>query len=441
MATKRTSAERFDPLSPTFPAERFSLLDELGAQAPAVHLPAIGAWAVTRYADVRTVLDDPETFPSAGEHTRRAYLPPAALAVYPLDAPLFRYALVDVDRPLQARLRGALAKAFTPQQARALEPVLAEDIDRLLTEALGTGAPEPGAPRTGGPADGEVVDLAAEFTRTMPIRTICRVFGLPLSMSDRLREWAAAFVAINTPGLPVAHHVRAAESFADLDAYVGGLLDGGPDALGDGLVRDLVLGRERGEHDLTRAELTGNIGNVMFAGHETTASTLTNVLARLLRERRLWAGLGAGRLEPADLIEELLRVETSVIGLHRSTRRPTRLGGTLIPADALLWVAFAAANRDPEVFPDPDRVDPGRVHTRRPLTFGHGVHVCLGAALARTQLRLTLADLPRRHPDLRLAGETPEIPFHLIRSRPALPVTLGGGRRGRTGRVEGVSGR
>jgi hypothetical protein len=160
----------------------------------------------------------------------------------------------------------------------------------------------------------------------------------------------------------------------------------------------------------------------VFAGHETTVSTLSNAFVRLLRDRALWAELATGRAAVDDLAEELLRVDTAGIGLFRSTAAPVRLDGVDLPAGAKLWVAFGAANRDPEVFASPDAVLPGRDRVRESLTSGTASTPASAPRWPRAQVRIALSAVPRAFPALRLAGEVGETPNFVIRSTPHVPV-------------------
>ena len=170
---------------------------------------------------------------------------------------------------------------------------------------------------------------------------------------------------MQVPGLPAAAYISAATQFAEFDAYVRGIVTGDPDCLDDGIIRTLVTGWRDGTHDLTEDELVGDIANVVFAGHETTVSTLSNILARLLRDRHLWNALQEGVVDVAA----------------------------------------------------------GRSSIKNQMTFGHGRHVCIGAALARAQITLAITALPRAQPGMRLSGEVSELPNHFLRMTPELPVT------------------
>jgi cytochrome P450 len=405
--TPSAAADRLDPTSTTLADDRFTVLADIRRESPVAFVPAIGMWAVTGHAEVKEVLADPQRFPSGGGYGLPRHLPAEARAVYDLDRPLWAYALIGTDGDLHRRLRSPLTAAFTARRVAQVEPLIAQDAAQLLDALF---------------EDSETPDLFARFVRPLPSRTIARFFGLPLADAPRFSAWSGAFLTMQVPGLPTATYVAAATQFAEFDAYVRDLVTGDPGALGDGIVRTLLTGRRDGSHDLTEDELVGDIANVVFAGHETTVSTLSNVFVRLLRDRDLWDGLCAGSVDVTALREELLRLDTSVIGLFRTTATATRLGGVDLPGGVPLWVVYGAANRDPDVFDAPDAVAPGRPSIKQQMTFGYGRHVCIGAALVRAQLTLAITALPRAHPGLRLADDVAELPNHFNRTTPALPV-------------------
>lgn len=402
-----SAADTFDPSSSDLASVRFAALAGLRAQGPVVFVPAIGAWAVTGYRAVREVLADPARYPSGGTY-RPDHLPAAALAVYPADGALWRHSMVSSDGAHHRRLREPMARAFTARRVHALGPAVTADADGLLQRLFRAGE--------------STVDLYRRFVQPLPARTIARSFGLSVEEAARFTAWSDAFLVPQVPGLPEAAYVQAARQFAEFDAYVRDTVRGDLRGIGDGIIRTLVESGRHGGHDLTEDELVGDIANVVFAGHETTVSSLSNAFVRLLRDRDLWAGLAAGSVPVADLAEELLRVDTAGIGLFRTTAGPVRLAGVDLPAGARLWVAFGAANRDPEVFAAPDVVDPGRSRTPPSVTFGHGIHACIGSALARLQVQIAITAVPRAFPTLHLDGGIAETPNFVIRSTPHLPV-------------------
>ncbi|MBC8092289.1 MAG: cytochrome P450 [Pseudonocardia sp.] len=400
---------RFHPASPELATERFDVLADIRAESPVAFVPAIGMWAVTGHDEIREVLAAPARFRSGGSFIPSDHLPAQAFAVYPADGPLWRYSMVSSDGEQHRRLRGAMSRAFTARRVNSLEPVITADAEDLLRQMFADGS-------TSG-------DLFAEFARPLPSRTIARFFGLAVQEAPRFSGWSDAFVVPLVPGLPVAAYVHAAAQFAAFDAYLREIVTGDLRGIGDGIIRSLVEGKRDGSHDLTEDELVGDIANVVFAGHETTVSTLSNIFVRLLRDRDLWGSLADGSVEIDPLVEELLRLDTSGIGLFRVSDAATRLGEVDLPAQAKLWVSFGGANRDPAVFDDPDRLMAGRSRAGESMTFGRGVHGCIGAALARAQVRIAVSAVPAAFPTLTLSGEVPEVPNYVIRATPRLPVT------------------
>jgi cytochrome P450 len=388
--------------------DRYEQLAGLRAGSPVAFVPSLGMWAVTGYDEVREVLADPVRFTSGGSYIPTANLPAEALAAYPATGPLWQHSMVSADGDQHRRLRTAMTRAFTARRVRSLAPDIREDAELLAGRLLA----------------GDGGDLVEGFTRPLPSRTIARFFGLPVEEAPRFSAWSDAFLVPQVPGLPPEAYVGAAHCFAEFDAYVRHALTAGEPDLRPGIIADLVAGAREGLHDLTEDELVGDVANVVFAGHETTVSTLTNMFVRLLRDRALWSGLAAGTADLPPLAEELLRLDTSGVGLFRTCPSATVLAGVAIPAGARLWVSFAAANRDPAAFAEPNELRPGRPRTPEPLTFGRGVHGCIGTALARVQVQVALEVLPRLAPDLRLAGPVVEMPNFVIRSSPSLLVQV-----------------
>lgn len=404
-----SAVDSFDPASPTMAADRYAVLAALRGESPVVFVPAVQMWAVTGHAAVREVLVDHRRFRSGGTYLPAQHLPEASFAEYPADGPLWRHSMVSADDEQHRRLRTAMTRAFTMRQVGTLEPDVLADAEVLAGGLV---------------ADGPEVDLFARFVRPLPSRTIARFFGLSVQEAPRFSGWSDAFLVPQVPGLPETAYATAARRFAEFDAYVRSLVTGDLDDVGPGIIHDLVTGHRDGLHDLTEDELVGDIANVLFAGHETTVSTLSNVLVRLLRDRPLWAALAAGEVDLPPLVDELLRLDTSGVGLFRMTVEPTTLAGVDIPAGARLWVSFAAADRDPATFDQPDDLQVRRARAAEAMTFGHGVHRCIGTALARTQVRIVLQVLPRLVPTLHLTGPVQEVPNFIIRTTPRLPAAL-----------------
>jgi len=404
-----SAVDSFDPASPTMAADRYAVLAAVRSESPVAFVPALQMWAVTGHDAVREVLSDSRRFRSGGTYLPSQHLPAASFVVYPADGPLWRHSMVSADDEQHRRLRTAMTRAFTMRQVRTLEPAVLADAEALAGELF---------------VDGPEVDLFSRFVRPLPSRTIARFFGLPIGQAPRFSGWSDSFLVPQVPGLPEGAYVAAARQYAEFDDYVRSIITGDLSDVGPGIVHDLVTGYRDGTHDLTQDELVGDIANVLFAGHETTVSTVSNLLVRLLRDRPLWAALAAGKVNLPPLVDELLRLDTSGVGLFRRCPESTTLAGVHLPAGARLWVSFAAADRDPAAFDDPDDLQVLRPRATEAMTFGHGVHRCIGTALARTQVRIVLQVLPRLAPSLHLTGPVQEVPNFIIRTTPRLPVAL-----------------
>lgn len=406
-----TAAEQFDPRSPRFTADRFALLALLRSEAPVSFLPALHVYAVTRWQEVRDVLGDPVTFASSEAFSAGVHLAPEATALYPLTSPLFAYNLINVDKPLHKRLRDPLMAAFSLKRVQSLAPMVTADIEDLLDSIA---------------AAGGQTDLLAAFCKPLPLRTICRLLGVPVADAEKMRGWSDALIAFQTPGLPVEVQVGAAHGLLALEGYIRAIIAEKTATPDDGLISALIAGRAAGENDLSEDEMVADIGVVFFAGHETTINTLANAFHSLLNQRDQWEAVVSGAVDAENLTDELLRHDTSVMGLYRRATVDTVIGGVPVPAGATLWVSYAAANRDPAKFDAPETLRCGRENARQHLTFGSGVHYCVGPLLARLQVREAVTRAASRFPAMRLApgASVPEIPHHGLRAPVMLPVLL-----------------
>ncbi len=406
-----TAAEQFDPSNPRFTTDRFALLAQMRSEAPVTFLPALHVYAVTRWQEVHDVLGDAVTFASSDAFSAGLHLAPEASAIYSLTSPLFAYNPINVDKPLHTRLRDPLMAAFTPKRTQSLAPTVIADVEDLLDSIA---------------ASGTQTDLLLTLCKPLPLRTICRLLGVPLADAEKLSGWSDALIAFQTPGLPVEVQVAAAQGLRALDNYVRetiALKAATPD---DGLISALVAGRATGENDLSDDELVADIAVVFFAGHETTINTIANALHSLLERRDYWEAVGSGTVDVDNLIDELLRHDTSVMGLYRRATVDTVIGGVPIPQGATVWVSYGAANRDPAVFDEPEKLQCPRGNARQNLTFGYGAHYCVGPLLARLQLREAVTRVANRFPEMRLVpgAIVPEIPHHGLRAPVTLPVLL-----------------
>jgi cytochrome P450 len=406
-----TAAEQFNSSNPQFTADRFTLLAQMRAEAPVTFLPALQVYAVTRWQEVHDVLGDAVTFASSEAFSAGLHLAPEASAIYSLTSPLFAYNPINVDKPLHNRLRDPLMAAFSPKRVQSLAPTVIADVEDLLDSIA---------------ASGDRTDLLLSLCRPLPLRTICRLLGVPLSDAEKLSGWSDALIAFQTPGLPVEVQVNAAQGLRELENYMRDKMAQKAATPDEGLISALVADRAAGENDLSDDELVADIAVVFFAGHETTINTIANALHSLLDRRDYWEAIAAGTVDTDNLVDELLRHDTSVMGLYRRATVDTAIGGVPIPQGATVWVSYGAANRDPALFDAPEKLQCPRGNARQHLTFGYGAHYCVGPLLARLQLREAVTRTAKRFPEMRLeAGAiVPEIPHHGLRAPLTLPVLL-----------------
>ncbi len=406
-----TAAAQFDTSNPRFTTDRFALLAQMRADAPVTFLPTLHVYAVTRWQEVHDVLGDAVTFASSEAFSAGLHLAPEASAIYSLTSPLFACNLINVDKPLHTRLRDPLMAAFSPKRIQSLAPLVVADVEDLLNAIAATGSQ---------------TDLLQTLCKPLPLRTICRLLGVPLADAEKLSGWSDALIAFQTPGLPVEVQVAAAHGLRELDNYVREKVAQKAAMPDDGLISALVASRAAGENDLSEDELVADIAIVFFAGHETTINTIANGLHSLLERRDYWEAVGLETVDTDNLIDELLRHDTSVIGLYRRATVDTVISGVSIPQGATVWVSYAAANRDPALFDAPETLQCPRANARQHLTFGYGAHYCIGPLLARLQLREAVTLTAKRFPQMRLVPDAivPEVPTHGLRAPLALPVLL-----------------
>ncbi|MBH5336223.1 cytochrome P450 [Streptomyces pactum] len=310
--------------------------------------------------------------------------------------------MLQVDPPHHTRLRRLVAAQFAARRIEALRPRVRAITDDLLEKMVPLGR----------------ADLVERFAQPLPLAVICELLGVPAADRKAFGEWSADIV---TPGSPAA-----ADSAATMTGYLTGLVEDKRRDGGDDLLSALVAARDGGDR-LTPEETIGMAFLLLVAGYETTVNLISSgVCALLLRPEQL----AALRDDPSLLdgaVEEMLRHESPLgTSAYRYTTEPVEIAGTRIPAGQRVLVVLNAADRDPDRFPDPDRFDIRR-DARGHLAFGHGLHHCLGAPLARLEATVALRGLLERAPGLRLAADPATLTWRsgLMRGLHRLPVTFG----------------
>jgi hypothetical protein len=376
----------FDPFDIASP---FDFYARARAEEPVFFSEELGYWIVSRYEDIQAIFKDPKTFSS--ENTQAPYKPRPPEVQKVLDDGEFRaYSGLSARQPPEhTRLRGFINKAFTPRRVATLEPevreLVASMIDRFATRGR--------------------VDLVPALTRDLPAFVIFRLLGIPDEDALKVKEWAESRIFLNFGDQPLEEQLHHAENLVLYWQYCLKLIEQRFEEPRDDLPTDLVHIYESGDKSISIDEMAGLVYGQLTAGQETTASLLAEGLKTLLTQRDRWEALCADPSLIPNAVEELLRLSTPVFAWKRTAKRPATIGTIDIPEGANVLLLLGSANRDDEVFPDPDSVDLQRENARAHLSFGHGIHFCLGASLARLEAQIVLQELTRRLPSLRLAED------------------------------------
>ncbi len=402
----------FDLGKPATNANPFPEFARLRAEDPVHWSLAMKAWIITRHADVKNVaLNNRQIsadrltpfFKTNPEYQRGS-----------IDS-LVRYLnhwMVFRDPPDHTRLRRLFNKAFTPTSVSNLRPSI-ENIVAHLIDGM-----EAKARR------GETVDYIADFAYPLPASVIMDLLGVPRTDLGRVKLWSDDIALfIGTAQVAGNKYLRAESGAKAMSDYFRSLVEARTAEPHDDMISHLVLARDDRDA-LTTDEIIGTCILLLFAGHETTTNLIGNGFLYSMRHRDQWERLVADPSLAGSAVEEYLRYDGPSGALARVAAADLEMGGKTIREGQRLFAFMNSANRDPEAFADPDRFDISRepnVH----LTFGHGIHFCLGAPLARLEAQIAATRLAERLPDVRLSGGDPEWHDSLIlRGVKRLPVQL-----------------
>jgi cytochrome P450 len=388
---------------------------EEGPVTPVVLPHGDRAWMVTRYAEVRAALADPRLHKDwAGKLTSPDWVPSEVTGYLSVH-------MLNTDPPQHTRLRKLVTKAFTARRVAGLRPRV-EAITASLLDAIEARVAV--LRDTGGE---DSVDLIESFAFPLPVTVICELLGVPARDRAQFRQWSNAIVA--SEGEPGSFRAAGAAMYHYFTRLVAAkraaLAEGtGP---ADDLVSALIEARDSGD-SLDERELIAMLFLLLVAGHETTTNLIASGALALLTSP---AELARLRCDPSLLpgaVEELLRFTNPLNhATDRFTLEPVEIGGVTIPAREWVLCATSSANRDPDRFGDPDRLNVGR-DAGGHVAFGHGIHYCLGAPLARLEGEVAFGALLARFPGLSLAADPATLrwrPSSLIHGLEALPVRIG----------------
>jgi cytochrome P450 len=371
----------FNPLDPAFIADPYPIYRYLRETAPVFRLP-LGMWVVSRHADVALILRDRRFGKNFEGNLVRRY-GPAAMQERAF-ASLGRTMLV-LDPPDHTRLRALVTKAFTARRVEEMRPRVTALVDALIDRVIDKGR----------------MDVIWDIAHRLPVIVICEMLGIPEEERQQFFDHSSVNGRIIDP-VPMtrAEIDEANERNRESDEYFDKLFERRRREPGDDLTTLLVQAEEAGDR-LSQEELRANVSLLFAAGHETTSNLIGNGLLALHRNPDQWTALTANPDLAAGAVEELLRYDSSVQMTGRAAQEDVEIGGKVIGKGENIVCLLGSANRDPAMYENPDRLDITRQNVR-PLSFGGGIHHCLGAQLARLEGELAFKALATRLPGLRL---------------------------------------
>ncbi|MGH3064850.1 MAG: cytochrome P450 [Gaiellaceae bacterium] len=402
--------ERFDPTAPEFLADPYPTLASLREATPVFRHDALDRWFVSRHADVRACLRDRRlgrNFRQVGseEEFHAEPLDPRWAAFWEVE----RWSLLFLEPPDHTRIRKLVAAAFTPRSVEAMREPAAALANELLEPFLESGR----------------MDLLYDFAQPYSISLICRWLGVPLDRQRDLLAWSHAHVKMYEFDTTEEQAIAANAAAAEFRDYVIELIGERRRSPRDDLVSALVEARVEGER-LSDAEIVSTVIVLLNAGHEATVNTLGNGIRALMHHRDQWQRLVDGAVPAAEAIEELIRYDPPLQLFERWVLEDgVEIAGTPIPRGEKIAMLFGAANRDPRAFVEPDAFDVGRPNAAEHIGFGGGIHVCIGAPLARIELEASLRALVERCPSLELAEEPKRNPAFVIWGLERVDLALG----------------
>ncbi|MEU1890767.1 cytochrome P450 [Streptomyces pristinaespiralis] len=378
----------FEPWSPQFVADPYPAFAELRERGRVHWFEPTRQWLVPHHADVSALLRDRRlgrTYLHRFTHEEFGRTPPPA-AHEPFHR-LNDHGLLDLEAPDHTRIRRLVTKAFTPRTVQALEPVVQRLAAGLVADFRKAG---------GG-------DLIAEVAEPLPVAVIAEMLGIPESDRPLLRPWSAdicGMYELNPSQETAARAVRASTEFS---AYLRELITVRRERPGDDLVSALIAAHDEGDR-LSEQEMISTCVLLLNAGHEATVNTTANGWWTLFRHPGQLAALRADHSLLSTAVEELMRYDTPLQLFERWVLDDIEIGGVVVPRGSELALLFGSANRDGTRFDRPDTLDLARADNPH-VSFGAGIHYCLGAPLARIELAASFGELLRRCPDMRLAAE------------------------------------
>lgn len=370
----------YDPFDLNAPHAKWQ---EFREESPVFFHDATGYWIVTRYNDIKQVFENWETFSS--ENAQAPIRPFGEESAKILKAGGFTSGLSARMPPDHTRIRKIAQTAFGPRRFKSIEPKIEAIIDKSLS----------------GIAEKGEVDFFREVAYPVPALVLFTLMGIPDEDVPKVKEWAVSRALLTWGNLSDEEQVPHAHKMVEYWTYCRALIESRRENPGDDFPSDMVRAQAAGG-DITDEEIAGVMYSVLFAGHETTTSLMANAVTTFMNNRDSWDAICADQSRIKSATEEVLRYAPSIVSWRRLAKVDTQIGGIDIPAGSNILMIMGSGNRDEEIFPDGEKFNIERENARNHLSFGYGIHFCIGFQLAKMEFGIMLRELTTRFPNMRL---------------------------------------
>lgn len=381
----------YSPFDMTDPFDAYA---EMRAEEPVMYDERIDYWVVTRYDDIKSVFENWETFSSENAQAPIRERSPEAKQIMEEGGFTAYSGLSARIPPDHTRIRAIVQQAFTPRRYKALEPTIRENVDLLTQRMIDQGQPG---------------DILASVAYHVPTITILTLIGADLDMVDTYKRWSDSRAAMTWGDLSAQEQIPHAHNLVEYWQECQRLVAEAHQTQPDSLVGDLVRAQGEGA-EITDHEIASVCYSLLFAGHETTTTLIGNSFRVLLGNPEAWQAVVEDPKKIPAAIDEVLRFSPSIVAWRRKALVDAEIGGVAIPKGSNILLVMGSANRDASHFEEGDAFDIGRGNAREHLAFGYGIHYCLGNMLAKLQAKITIEEVARMLPTLRLAPDA-EIAF------------------------------
>jgi cytochrome P450 len=365
----------------------YAFYARLRQEEPITFSPTINAYLVSRYDDIRSILSQPDLFSSKNALLSGARFHPQTITELMKGYPYVLTTIGD-DGARHTRMRQPFQNALSPTRVRAMEPFIREVATRLIDRFISDGQAE----------------IISQFAYLLPLEVILAILGIPQQDLAMVKEQSDALRMLLSLPLSPEEQVECARQFVVLQHYYARLIEEKRQHPGSDLISDLVRDGMREDDPVSDVDLINQICGVVIAGHETTTHLIASGLVLLLEEPTRWQTLCEHPEQIPLAIEEILRMRGPALGFVRTTTQEVTVGGITMPEGTRLLLLYASGSRDESQFPQASGFEMQRQPNPH-LAFGHGVHFCVGAALARLEGRIAFEALTQRIPNMRLVPD------------------------------------